>query len=354
MSIDQRLARLSPALTAQERAILILQSWKEGKPEDPAWRRAMPPAQAPAFNHYIDLMNAANRFLGAYVGHLYHAAEKVELRRAWLVSFVLWQEHIDEIGRAVHLAVKEPVTESEHRAKVEAARNEWVPVEELAGFLAGQRNDWTEEDYEETEDGVPALTDAAWDRALADEDRRLRRLVTAGTLRAKGKGKAMKLQECALEHFGHEVGSVPEDFLAYRVAADTEADAVAQERALLKNLQSALSWRSEDDDHNDTESPTLPEKMMAMLRETLAYELISTWVQVRSVEVVLDEIAVEFGGSDALKPDPREKLDETKQKIQSVHDELLALLKFDAKLREPLEEELEELRALTRQVRASW
>src|SRR5690606_26012436 len=108
VSLDTRLSRLSPVLTAQERAVLVLEAWKDGKPEDPAWRSAMPVHQASAFNRYIDLMNAANRFLGAYVAHLFRRAEKVQLRRAWLVTLVLWQEHIEEVRRAVALAMKEP------------------------------------------------------------------------------------------------------------------------------------------------------------------------------------------------------------------------------------------------------
>ena len=38
MSLDGRLNKLAPMLTAQERAILVLESWKEGRQEDPAWR----------------------------------------------------------------------------------------------------------------------------------------------------------------------------------------------------------------------------------------------------------------------------------------------------------------------------
>ena len=61
MSIDSRLSRLAPALSARERAILVLNAWKEGKEDDPSWRRTMPQNQAHEFNRYIGLMNVANR-----------------------------------------------------------------------------------------------------------------------------------------------------------------------------------------------------------------------------------------------------------------------------------------------------
>jgi hypothetical protein len=64
-------------------------------------------------------------------------------------------------------------------------------------------------------------------------------------------------------------------------------------------------------------------------------------------------VAAEFGGADPVKPDVREKLDGTQRKLQSIHEQLLAL-DLEVELREPLEEELEELRGLMRQVQATW
>ncbi len=81
MSIDARLSRLSPGLSARERAILVLKSWKDGTPEDPAWRRTMPNDQAREFNRLIDLMNSINIRLGGYVAVLRQNVECVELRQ---------------------------------------------------------------------------------------------------------------------------------------------------------------------------------------------------------------------------------------------------------------------------------
>ena len=41
MSLDTRLQKLMPALSAKERAILILRSLKEETEEDPSWRNTM-------------------------------------------------------------------------------------------------------------------------------------------------------------------------------------------------------------------------------------------------------------------------------------------------------------------------
>ena len=87
----------------------------------------------------------------------------------------------------------------------------------------------------------------------------------------------------------------------------------------------------------------LPAKLSELMRPTIARLLISCWVQARTVEVVLDGIAGEFGGVDPLKPEMREELTETKQRLLTLQ-ERLRLLHMEVVLREPLDEELDALR----------
>jgi hypothetical protein len=340
MSIQQRLARLSPALTAQERAILILEAWKEGRQEDPSWRHTMPQEQSRAFNRYIELMNQANVPLGRLISVLDLQVEALQTREAWLVDITLWLEHIDEIRKAVRRAVKEPITESEHQAALEAARSEWVPVEELAAFLAGY-HEYAEDDYDPDEEW-PVVKDEVWDRAVAEEDTRLRALVAEGKLQGRGKGKALKLQQGALSHFGHEVGAVPEDYISYRVVPDDQAEAVEAERNLLKGLERVLNWQNFDGPDRD-ELTGMPEKIRQSVRESLAYKLITRWVLLRTVEVLVSEIGEEFNGIDPLRPVLREKLDDAKEKLLEIQAHLLCF-RTEMELREPYEEELQELR----------
>ena len=340
MSIDSRLARLAPSLTAQERAILILEAWKDDRPEDPSWRRSMPPEQSSAFNRYIDLINTANPILGHLITALYHQARELELREVWMIDLTLWQEHVDEIREAVRLAVEEPITQSDYEAKLVAAREEWVPVEEIAAFLAGYRDDWTEDDYEETEDGRQ-LSDAAWERAVADEVKGLRKLVSDGTLPSRGRGKAMKLRSDAVCHFGHEVDAAPEDYLSYRVLPDEQSEAIDVERGRLQRLQDALDRT--DGTAEDEEFRVLPEEIRTRVGESMASGLIAPWVELRCVDAVLNEIGEQFNGIDPLRPVLREKLETTRQKLLTLKEHLL-VFGMDVVLREPAEEELEEIR----------
>jgi hypothetical protein len=64
--------------------------------------------------------------------------------------------------------------------------------------------------------------------------------------------------------------------------------------------------------------------------------------------VVLDEISAEFGGSDPLKPAVREELEDTKRRLETVQAHL-RFLNMEVVLRDPLEEELAEMRRFVKE-----
>jgi hypothetical protein len=349
VSIDARLSRLSPALSARERAILVLNAWKEGKEDEPSWRSTMPQNQAHEFNRLIALMNAANREVATLIRLLKQSADECRLRFAWLTSLVLWQEHVDEIRRAIRVAVREPISEAEYAVKVAKFREEWVDIEELAGVLAGDAGGWTEDDYEEDEDGALQVKDEAWNRVCAEKERWLRDRVADGSLPAKGKGRRLKVQEGAFDDLvGRPSGACPEGdgHLLYQVVADEYAEQVKTDRDLLRRLQRVLEWKPFYGPEK-VDLPQMPEYMLGALKQGLALLMVSTWTQLRSVEVVLDEMAPEFDGIDPLRPLPREALNDAKTGLLSLQKQLRA---FDVEvdLREPLDEELEEMREWVR------
>ena len=159
----------------------------------------MPSSQSIEFNRYIGLMNVANRELSLVIGFLERMTRELELREAWLVSLILWQEHVDEIGRAIRLVARMPITESDYAARVEQARQEWVSIRELASFLAGEYDAWQESDWEESDEGERDITDEAWQRVVAEKDRALRALVANGSLPAQGKGSRLKVRMGAFD-----------------------------------------------------------------------------------------------------------------------------------------------------------
>ena len=123
MSIDARLNKLFPGLTAQERGILVLKSWKEGKDEDPQIRLTMPPEQGEEFNRLIGLMNAANVELGALIALFEQIVVQIEIRHAWLMTIRLWQLDADDLAMQIALYWKKPVTEKNYETLVGKARS---------------------------------------------------------------------------------------------------------------------------------------------------------------------------------------------------------------------------------------
>ena len=164
-----------------------------------------------------------------------------------------------------------------------------------------------------------------------------------GELPAKGRGRSLSVQCGAFDDLvGHKSAVCPEDFLLYRVVPDDQTEAVAAERQGLRLLQAAIRDWSFDTDESDLKL-NLPGVTRARLRETIAHDLIFAWIQLRCIEIILDEVAAELGGVDPLKPSPRQKLDETKRSLLSSQEQL-RVLQMEALFREPLPEELEELR----------
>jgi hypothetical protein len=125
VSLSTRLDRLAPALSAKERVLLVLDAWKQDVAEDPAWRSTMPVWQYAEFSRLTDLMNGANVRLGVFIGHVVRSVEVVEVRRAWLISCILWMEHIQEIDQEVRTVFKGSLRKPEIRSLL--ATVAWAP-----------------------------------------------------------------------------------------------------------------------------------------------------------------------------------------------------------------------------------
>jgi len=93
MSIEARLSAILPALTAKERAILVLRSLKDRTPEDPKLRRAMPAEQTTEFNRLIVLMNACNMYLPLYITMVEGHTQELNLRFSWLLTLARFGSH---------------------------------------------------------------------------------------------------------------------------------------------------------------------------------------------------------------------------------------------------------------------
>ena len=355
MSGSQRLDRLYPALTAKERALLVLRAWKEDQEEDPQVRRTMPESQAPDFNHYVNLMNAANLDMGKYIVMLNGIVNQLGLKHAWLASLQLWGIHVWELATYIILHTNEPITESEHRHLVEKARQEMVPVAELAEVLVESYDGWTEADMEPVEDpdDGPAVRQKAWNRLLAEKKRELSRLAEEGVLAGKRSGRRLLINNGSFyDWLGDPVPVSPDWGKGYDLLPDDQADRVeslkterlrAQQVVAKSPVSSVQRFLEEELGRPVTERQERWDEAMAALAESLREGVPWCWQELRAVETVLEEVTQEFNGEDPLVPAVREVLDKTHQDLADLPS-FLAALDVEVELPEPDEERVDAFR----------
>lgn len=111
---DNRLTRLLPGLTAQERATAVIEAWKDDRAYDPQLRRSMPLSQGPTVRRLLDDAGTLN----AHVAWLLSLHE-LRLKHAWsqLGLLLLLQEegskYADDVAEEVS-GLKTELDESWH------------------------------------------------------------------------------------------------------------------------------------------------------------------------------------------------------------------------------------------------
>jgi len=363
VTIDGRLDKLTPALTAKQRAVLILRAWKEGGPQDPQIRSSMPPEQALEFNHYIGLMNGVNVFLTFYTGVLDQALAHLDARLGWLLTLHLWALNVADLARYITVYTKEPVTRSDYEQELKAARERMAPASEFAEMLVEEYEGWTDSDMEPQKGGgEPQVTDAAWERVLGEKEREIARLVDEGVLVGNRKGRCPYVNTGSFyDWLGKPVPLFPDWGWEYQVFPDKQADEVrrlqearrhTQEECRVPPLSLVLDLprrKTRRPRNNPPQGEEIAEAVGARLRESIQLR----WRELRSIELVLEEVAREFDGEEPTRPWEREALDDGKRRLEELYR---AAQKYVGpfKLPGPDEEEMEQVRECIRREGNPW
>jgi hypothetical protein len=360
---DNRLDRLSETLSAKERAVLVLRSWKDGKDEDPAWRRTMPSGQGSEFNHYIGLMNGVNTRIGVYLLVVRREVEKLSLRFGWLCTFLLWQWQAVEFWEHIIIAAKEPVTESEYKELERKAREEYEPVGLLAYVLTEHHDGFAEADLMPDENGhhEHMVTPEAWERVQNEKAKELAALVKAGTLPGQGRGKGLTVKAGPFyDRLGEPAPVYPEWARWYEVVPDEQAQDAATRRGFLERAVAAykrgprvliphlVGLSGSNEVHVD--DPSQIDEIVMALKDTLRDGVQARWRELRATEVVVEEVAQEFD-EDPCVPVLRHEIDHCRSNLEELHRDLQSYLP-PFELEEPGEEALALVRELVeREVR---
>lgn len=337
---ESRTAKLFPALTAKERAILLLQAWKRDEDEDPLIRRTMPSWQVAEFNRYIASMNVANRELASYVLFLRARVDYLRAKQGWLASLTLWGLSAWRLGTYIFTHAREPIAESEYRKLEAEARAEMVPVDEFAEFLVERHEGWSDDDREERH-GNQVVKDEAWSRVCSDKQREILARVRDGTVNGTLKGKKPRVNAGSFyDWLGEPVPLYPNWGLRYEVVPDEKYKESASERRSLSTVREQLReaptvfpperfGATRDEPETGDEAP-VGDRVAAALKKTLVAGIVDCWRTLQAIEQVTGEIAEEFDGED-----PRTS--QTATLTAQVRDGLLELAEERRKDGEPLE-----------------
>jgi hypothetical protein len=349
---DGRLNRVYPALTAKERALLVLRAWKKGEEEDRMVRLTMPDRQASEFNRYIDLMNGVNE-LRPYVLALGLLVDQLGLRFTLLRTLDLWAMHAWEMATYLLFDTKEPITQSEYERRVQAARAEMAPVGEMAEILVERHEGWGQGDFEEHADSIkPVVTDEAWERVKRDKRDKLARLVGEGVLEGRGKGKRLLVSAGSFYRWlGEEVPVWPEWGQDFEVMPDDRADEVEPQRQARERARAALSRAPSGSDlllrpggGRDAPTESTGDELVSILEGSLRVGVSARWQELVAAERVIDEVAAEFDGEDPALPDVRQGLKEARCRLKELVPEIQERV-GPVDLEEGAEERIADLRA---------
>ena len=354
---DGRIDRLYPALTAKERALLVLRAWKQDEKEDRGVRLTMPDSQISEFNRLIDLMNGCY-LLTPYIGALGLVIGQLSLRFGWLLTLDLWAMHAFTLADYIWSETKEPITENDYQHRVEAARAEMAPGVELAELLTEQHEGWSESDMKKTDDGGESVvTAAAWRRVSKAKERELASLVGEGVLEGKGKGKRLLINVGSFyDWLGEEMPVLPDWGLDFDIVPDAKAKEVDRRRRSRERAREAVvrgpsffgllrqgSSRGGDGGGGYESVREGADRIREALERRLREEVSVWWQTLDAVEKVIDELAAEFDGEDPLQPAARDALRDARARLEKLVEEIGERLR-PLDLGEPPDEVLSTLR----------
>ena len=350
--LTARLDELGPALSAKERAILVLRSFKDKTPENPMWRRTMPKSQYAEFNRLIDLMNACDLNLGDLITGSLLLVQQLEARLGCLLSTNLYRSALERMALHIWTSTREPVTESDYRARQRAEGDIFKNVRELAEWLADACEELGEGNLvADTNADAAVIKHGALKRVVEVKEREIRLAAEQGKLKTKLRGHRLFVEQRSFFAWcGLEVPFYPEFATEYEVRPDAAASEVASSRAarieIFKDLERYTGvfgghpLLEADDRIGDIAG------MIDALHERLRAEMQQRWRELRAVEIVAAELALEFDGEDPLRPIHRADLDEAKTILQGMQEPLGLCLGGTIMLPEPDEDSVEETRSL--------
>jgi hypothetical protein len=240
-----------------------------------------------------------------------------------------------------------------------------VPASDLAEMLAEEYDGWTDSDLEPQKGGgEPQVTDAAWERVLGEKEGEIARLADQKVLVGIRKGRRLHVNMGSFyDWLGKPVPLFPDWGWEYQVFPDTQADEVrrlqearrhTQEECRLAPLSLVLDLpRPRRKTRRPREASPRGEEIAEAVGTRLREGIQLGWRELRSIELVLEELAGEFDREEPIRPWEREALDDGKKRLEELH---LAAQTYVGPFRlpGPDEKEMEQVRECIRREGQAW
>lgn len=358
MSGEQRLDRLYPALTAQERGILVLRALKAGEKPDRLVYDTVPSAQGPDFNRRIRLMNGANVELATVLMVLREQIDKTGLKHSWLLTLRWWADDVAKLRMLVSFGTKEPVTASEY-AKLELeAREELLSLGECAEAVT-EDHPWGDADYVTDEEGEREVSAKAWNRVERATRQQLMQLVADGTLPSRKRGRGVLIPAGAFYDWRGEPTLVCPDYgWEFDIRPDDQAEQVDDDRRTQQAVRLLLDRAPKPLEKPVDLAATIElaegghgfgMELEHVLVVSIFDLLRQHWCEARAIDVGLAEVAeMWFDGEDVLRPDTRAILDGCLNACRKLRDEMAEYAEIE--LAEPSEQSVAQVRQLLDQL----
>lgn len=263
------------SLDLDERLSLLIEAHHAGEPLDPLLIQTIPADEQGVWNASVRAYNGINEAAGSFLGivdDLLDRADLLQLR--WITEKRCLLEAEGALAQLVWSS-PEPIIASKYGSRVQEARDEWVPVSELA-------------------DRLPEVGAAGIQAAIS-----------AGRLETKRQNRQVCVRAGAFDDWqGLASSAVPEWGLGFDVRPDQEATTVAELRA--RREQSRVYWRRRYGVSRDA----------AAQAETAMVEYLGArWMELRLVEIGNEELSDRFGGRCPVHPDYLAELASTKNRL---------------------------------------
>lgn len=178
------------------------------------------------------------------------------------------------------------------------------------------------------EDGeAPQVSDAAFERVLAEKEREIAALVTSRVLEGRGRGKRLRVNVGSFyDWLGKPVPVISDGDSLYHVLPDDMADVAAELRSLRSGLlqlvhrspirfhEGDTAKESKNRKDGDPSWDETGEMMAAELRALIQMR----WQELLAAETILEEAREEFAGEDVATGVLREALADAKNALEEL------------------------------------